>query len=259
MRGARRNTLTFGLVSAPVALAPAASPPDSPFCLVAPSGERARQAWLDPATDELVPAGELRRGVEVEPGRVVVVPDAPDLPRLDVIDVVEFVRTRDLPGDWTERVCDSHYVEPQRGAERPLDLLCRAMAAERASAVVLFSVGSRDRLGLLRLRDGREGLVLHTLHFAGSMNRPDERVTSVGTGHPARRPQPRELALARELVRARVGDGGSLARLADEQAEERERAVAAAVAERAAPAAGPDEDLLAALEASLAGAERATR
>lgn len=245
--------MTFGLVSAPTALAKASKDPDGTgLAYVAPSGERARQVYVDPATGDVVEREDLRRGVEVAPGEFRIVDEAEfdaAAARVESVEVLEFVKERALP-DVTRRVRETHYLQPQGGMPaRPLGLLAAAMEAERVAAVAKFSVGSRERLGLLRWRVS--WFELHTLLFADAVLDPDDEARSVAGVEVS----PRELRLARQFVRQNTGGGASLDSARDESALRRRELVERVLAgDSGEPAGAGGGDLMGLLEASVRGA-----
>ena len=172
MRVSWNGSLSFGLVSIPVGLAPATKPAarqsDVSFrllhreCLTPIKQKR----WC-PKHDIEVPPDELVKGWEVAKGQFVVVEEA-ELEALErhddsrTIDIERFVPLADVDPIWMDR---TYFLVPGAAPaqRRPYKLLLEAMEEGGVAAVGRFVRSGRESLCLVRAR-GR-GLVLETLYL----------------------------------------------------------------------------------------------
>ncbi len=172
MRVSWNGSLSFGLVSIPVGLAPATKPAarqsDVSFrllhreCLTPIKQKR----WC-PKHDIEVPPDELVKGWEVAKGQFVVVEEA-ELEALErhddsrTIDIERFVPLADVDPIWMDR---TYFLVPGAAPaqRRPYKLLLEAMEEGGVAAIGRFVRSGRESLCLVRAR-GR-GLVLETLYL----------------------------------------------------------------------------------------------
>jgi DNA end-binding protein Ku len=173
MRVTWNGSLSFGLVSIPVGLAPATKPAarqsDVSFrllhreCLTPIKQKR----WC-PTHDREVTNDELVKGWEISKGQFVIVEEA-ELEALErhddsrTIDIERFVPLGDVDPVWMDR---TYFLVPGAAPaqRRPYKLLLEAMEESRVGAIGRFVRSGRESLCLVRAR-GR-GLVLETLYLA---------------------------------------------------------------------------------------------
>jgi DNA end-binding protein Ku len=224
------GTLGFGLVSIPVRLYPATQPKDVRFHLVDPeSGRRIRYRRVVEAEDgALSPAAtegdgakgedrshdarsgetlgrpehdltfdDLARGYEVEPGRLVVLPQE-EIERVRptrsrTIDVEEFVELARIDPVFFEK---SYYLAPQAGAEQPYVLLLRAMEREGLVGIGRFVL--RTKPHLVAIRPTEAVLGLETMYFADEVRSASETVPHLSSVPVSKK----HLALAQQLIEA---------------------------------------------------------
>lgn len=212
--------------------------------------EPVTQQMVHPRTGEPVPAHEVRKGYEVEPGRFVVLdPDAlealepPDDRRMDVLQVVP---RHTPPVECLDR---PYYLAPD-GSHDAVFALARALEADDRAAIVSFTMRKRRYHGAVIGEAGQ--LVLLTLLDPRTLVvRP-----SVTAGEASPRPlDPRQVALAEQLVtimRAPFQPAAHRDEHRDRVRElvERKRA-GEAVSTDVPPPPAPTLDLLRALEESL--------
>jgi DNA end-binding protein Ku len=172
MRVTWNGSLSFGLVSIPVGLAPATKPAarqsDVSFrllhreCLTPIKQKR----WC-PKHDREVTNDELVKGWEIAKGQFVVVEEA-ELEALErhddsrTIDIERFVPLTDVDPVWMDR---TYFLVPGAAPaqRRPYKLLLEAMEEARVGAVGRFVRSGRESLCLVRARGS--GLVLETLYL----------------------------------------------------------------------------------------------
>ena len=253
------GSISFGLVNVPVKLTTATSPKDVRFHqLHAADGGRVNQKRVCSLDGEEVDYSEIVKGYEIHKGQYVVVePEeleslAPEASRS--IDIEEFVDLADIDPLYFEH---SYYLVPDGPAARPYALLVEAMEGTGKVGIGRFVLRTKQYLAALRPRHGV--LVLSTLLFADEVVAPSE--LDVQTTRDTR-PNERELNMARQLVTSlsaqwepekyRDDLRDKVMEMIQAKAEGNEIATPEAV-ERPAPVL----DLMAALEASLARADKA--
>ncbi len=203
MRTTWNGSLSFGLVSIPVGLAPATKPAarqsDVSFrllhreCLTP-----IRQKRWCPKHDREVGQDELVRGWEVAKGQFVVVEDE-ELEAIErhddsrAIEISRFVELGDVDPVYFDR---TYFLvpAPAPAQRRPYKLLLEAMREAGVGALGRFVRSGRESLCLVRARG--EALVLETLFLAEdvySQAEIDEAVEQTELKEP-------ELALARQLI-----------------------------------------------------------
>jgi DNA end-binding protein Ku len=203
MRVTWNGSLSFGLVSIPVGLAPATKPAarqsDVSFrllhreCLTPIKQKR----WC-PKHDREVTPDELVKGWEVAKGQFVVVAAAElvALERHDdsrTIDIERFVPLGDVDPVWMDR---TYFLVPGAAPaqRRPYKLLLEAMEEAGVGAIGRFVRSGRESLCLVRSRG--KGLVLETLYLVEdvySQAEIDEAMDATDVKGP-------ELELARQIV-----------------------------------------------------------
>lgn len=161
---------------------------------------------------------------------------------------------RDEANHRIDRVDEAHYVQIQSGHDAgALAMVLRAMQNRDAAAVTKFSVGTKERLGVLIARDDG-ALVLLTFVYSARENTPDADVLAARDKDvPAT-----AVEQAEKLIDATTLDADVLDTATDDALAERMKIIeAAARGEKPIPAAekkddAPSGDLAALLEASLA-------
>ena len=203
MRVTWNGSLSFGLVSIPVGLAPATKPAarqsDVSFrllhreCLTPIKQKR----WC-PKHDREVTPDELVKGWEVAKGQFVVVEEA-ELEALErhddsrTIDIERFVPLADVDPVWMDR---TYFLVPGAAPaqRRPYKLLLEAMEEAGVGAIGRLVRSGRESLCLVRSRG--KGLVLETLYLGEdvySQAEIDEAMDATDVKGP-------ELELARQIV-----------------------------------------------------------
>lgn len=161
--------------------------------------ERVRQQMVDAATGEPVEPDAIRRGVEVERGRFVLL-DADEIaavepePSRDVT-VAAFVPARSVDHRWYDR---PYYLAPGRGHEAEYAALVAAMTKAQREGFARWVMRKREYAGMVRAHEG--ALVLITLRHANEVI-----VASQLPAPEGRELEKRELDLAAQLVGALSG------------------------------------------------------
>ena len=188
-------TISFGLVSIPIRLYPAAVSRHVSFHLLhAKCGNRIKyQAWC-PHCEEVVERDQLVKGFEIERGRHVKM-TAEELEALEAeasreIDIAEFVPLESVDPVHLD---EAYYVGPDKGGAKPYHLLADALRQVKRVGIARFVLRGKESLVLIR--PGGPGLVLHTLYHHDEIRAARE--IDVG---PAVKPKESERKLAVRLV-----------------------------------------------------------
>jgi DNA end-binding protein Ku len=264
MRTSRNGSLSFGLVSIPVGLAPATKPAarqsDVSFRLLHRECKTPikQKRWC-PTHDHEVPQDEIVRGYEVSKGQFLVVEDA-DLEAIErqddsrSIEITRFVAGETVDPIYFDR---TYFLVPDAGAaqRRPYVLLLEAMRQTQTAALGRFVRAGRESLCLVRPQD--DALVLETLFLAEDVHSQAEISEAVESTEV----KESELELARQVIDSLSGEfepseltseyRRDLRALLEAKLRGEELAVPEPVAE------APVIDLMEALKASVAAAKRA--
>jgi DNA end-binding protein Ku len=209
MRTTWNGSLSFGLVTIPVGLAPATTPKarasDVTFrTLHRECGTPIKQKRWCPVHDREVPAEELVKGWEVSKGQFVIVEDA-DLEAIAqrdtsrAIEISRFVPLAEVDPLFFDR---TYYLAPSNAEaqRRPYVLLLDAMKETGMAAIGRMVIRGNENLVLIRPKG--EALVLETLFLAEDVRSQaeiDEAVEAIEVKDP-------ELDLARQLIDSLVGE-----------------------------------------------------
>jgi DNA end-binding protein Ku len=267
MRVTWNGSLSFGLVSIPVGLAPATKPAarqsDVSFRLLHREDlTPIKQKRWCPAHDREVGADELVKGWEFAKGQFVVVEEAEleALERRDdsrTIDIERFVPLGDIDPVWMDR---TYFLVPGAAAaqRKPYKLLFEVMEEAGVGAIGRFVRSGRESICLVRPRG--QGLVLETMYLAEdvySQAEIDEAMEETDVKKP-------ELDLARQIVEGLAAefdpDELSSAYRSDLRALLEAKLRGEEIAEpEPAPEPTPAVDLIEALKASVEAAKGASR
>jgi DNA end-binding protein Ku len=259
-----KGTLSFGLVNVPVRVHIACARKGVHFREV--HDEDGGRIKLQPvcARDGAVVRREhIAMRFDLEPGRHVLFTPA-EIRALGAgasraIEVDAFVDPARIDPIFYDR---SYYLTPDEGGARGYALLAAAMEARRLVAIARLTLRGRPRVGVVRpldaaLAKGRTVLALSLLDYAEEIL---PAADLAGLPGPEAQPGERELAAAERLIDARA-ERFAPERYHDHHRDEvlaflRRRAEGGEAGPAAVEAPGPAADLLDALEASLAEAER---
>jgi DNA end-binding protein Ku len=264
MRTTWNGSLSFGLVSIPVGLAPATKPAarqsDVSFRLLhREDATPIKQKRWCPAHDREVTQDEIVRGYEVAKGQFVIVEDA-DLEALERVDDSRSIEIRRfVPEDSVDPIFfDRHYfLVPAATAaqQRPYTLLLEAMRETGTAALGRFVRSGRESLCLVRARG--DALLLETLFIAEDVFSDAEITDSVEDG----KVKDAELQLAKQIIDSLAGEFDPSELTSDYRRDLRALLEAKLRGEEIAipepeEAEAPVVDLMAALKASVAAAKK---
>jgi DNA end-binding protein Ku len=203
MRTSWNGSLSFGLVSIPIGLAPATKPAarqsDVSFRLLHRECQTPikQKRWC-PVHDREVTQDEIVRGFEVTKGQFVIVEDA-DLEAIErhddsrSIEITRFVEQDSVDPIFFDR---TYFLVPEAGAaqRRPYVLLLEAMSQTGTAALGRFVRAGRESLCLVRAKE--DALVLETLFLAEDVHSSAEISEAVESTEV----KDSELELARQVI-----------------------------------------------------------
>jgi DNA end-binding protein Ku len=264
MRTTWNGSLSFGLVSIPVGLAPATKPAarqsDVSFRLLhRECATPIKQKRWCPTHDREVTQDEIVRGFEVTKGQFLIVEDA-DLEAIEraddsrSIEITRFVRQEDVDPIFFDR---TYFLVPGAAPaqRRPYVLLLEAMRETETAALGRFVRAGRESLCLVRAKG--DALALETLFLVEDVYSQAEISEAVEDTTVKKS----ELDLARQVIDSLAGDFEPDALVSEYRRDLRalleaklqgEEIVAPEPAEEPAPVI----DLMAALKASVAAAKK---
>ncbi|MGH8940581.1 MAG: Ku protein [Actinomycetes bacterium] len=251
-----KGAISFGLVSIPVRLFSATEEKDISFRQVhRDDGGRIRYKRVCSVDGEEVPYGDIAKGYELPDGEMVVLDDE-DFANLPIsssrsVEVLSFVPAEQIDA---VQMGKPYYCDPTGGDVKPYLLLRDSLEKADRVAVVKVALRQRERLAMLRSREGV--LVLQTLLW------PDEvRSAKLDFLDQDVSVREQELAMAESYISALSGDFDPT-EFADQYREALEEVIDAKVAgrevktpEEQPSSAGQVVDLMDALRRSVAEAK----
>jgi DNA end-binding protein Ku len=251
------GAISFGLVNIPVKLFSAVSKKTVRFHQIdAESGGRVRQKRVGPDGEE-IPYEQIIKGYEIGPDRYVTLTpeelDSLSPEKTRTIDIEDFVDLDEIDPIYYDH---PYYLAPDTGAAKAYQLLVDAMEDAGKVAIARVVIRSKENLVAIRPRDGV--LAMETMLFADEVvptDSLDEMTTDTAV-----KTSDRELTMARQLIDSLSSDFEP-EKYHDEYRErvldliERKAQGETIVIEE--PTKEPEQvpDLMAALEASIAGAK----
>src|SRR3954447_16087294 len=252
------GAISFGLVNIPVKLYSAVSRKTVRFHQIdAESGQRIRQQRVNPASGDEIPYEQIVKGYEISPDKYVTITpeelDALQPQKTRTIDIEEFVDLEQIDPIYYDH---PYYLAPDKGAAKAYKLLLDAM--EEADKVAIARVVIRSKENLVALRAYNGAITMETMLFPDEVVTPDsiEELAAEGDAKTTKR----ELDMAKQLIESLSGDFKA-SEYTDQYREavldliERKAAGETITIEAPQPERQEVPDLMAALEASIAGAK----
>ena len=167
------GTITFGLVSVPVDLYPAAREERSSLRMLDEDGTPLRRQYWCPKEERPLDSDEIVRGVEVEDGKWVTVSDE-ELEALEPektrdISLQRFVPRRDLPPAYFET---GYVLTPAGRSTKAYKLLAAAMEESKRAGIATFVLREREHVVAILAENGI--LRAETLRFPDEVRSPKE-------------------------------------------------------------------------------------
>jgi DNA end-binding protein Ku len=196
MRSVWKGTISFGLVSIPVALFRATKEEELSFRLL-------RKSDLSPvnykrvaeADGKEVPWEQIVKGYEYKKGKFVVLQEE-DFKRVDIeatqtVDIIHFVQVQEINPIFFQK---PYYMEPQKGGDKAYALLCEALRKSEKVGIAKVVIRTRQYLAAVKPRE--DLLVLELMHFADELMDADELRSRSKV-----KPSAQEVAIAGELIK----------------------------------------------------------
>ncbi|HEX6372445.1 MAG TPA: Ku protein [Longimicrobium sp.] len=190
------GTITFGLVSIPVALYAANRSQRVSLRMVSPEGTPLARRYFTTKDDRELDADEIVRGYEIEKDRFVLVDDdelerlAPE--RTRDIDLRQFVDASEIDPMYFER---AYYLTPAGQSTKAYRLLARVMEETGRAGIATFVMRTKEYLVAILAENGI--LRAETLRFADELRTPGD----IGLPEPAEPPAAEVKRIDREIGR----------------------------------------------------------
>ena len=190
------GSISFGLVSIPVALYPATRRDELSFRLLRKSDQSpVNYKRVAEADGKEVPWDEIVKGYEYEKGKFVILKEE-DFKRVDLeaaaqtIDIMDFVDAAEINPMYFQK---PYYLEPQKGGDKPYALLREALTASGKIGIAKVVIRTREHLAGVKAQG--KALILEVMHFG------DELVDADELKFPkADLARDREVAMAKKLI-----------------------------------------------------------
>ena len=194
-----KGYISFGLVSVPVKLYPAARPRHVAFHEIhRKCGTRIHHQLYCPYDKEVVSRDEVAMGYEVEKDKYVLV-EPEELKKLQpksstAMEIVQFVKLAEVDPIYFET---SYFSVPEEGGARAYTLLMKAMEDTGYAAIAQVTMHQRERTVIIRPYDS--GLILHTIHYPNEIREVKEYGKT-----PSKEIKKQEVSLAEQFAKSLV-------------------------------------------------------
>jgi DNA end-binding protein Ku len=190
------GSISFGLVSIPVALYPATRRDELSFRLLRKSDQSpVNYKRVAEADGKEVPWDEIVKGYEYEKGKFVILKEE-DFKRVDLeaaaqtIDIMDFVEQGEINPMYFQK---PYYLEPQKGGDKPYALLREALADSGKIGIAKVVIRTREHLAGVKAQG--DAIILEIMHFG------DELVAADTLKFPkASLARDSEVAMAKKLI-----------------------------------------------------------
>jgi DNA end-binding protein Ku len=200
VRAIWKGVIKFGGVFVPVKLYSAVTDQKVHFRLLHDRDqEPVEQRMVDPRTSKPVPKDQIRRGLETDIGKIVMITDeelasiVPEASR--EIQITRFVDNDQISYQYYDR---PYFLGPD-GDEESYFSLVKALEKEKKQGVARWTMRKKQYVGTLHTRSGY--LELFTLRFAGEIVSLSDIPRP-----PGRKFEPMELRMAEQLIDALAND-----------------------------------------------------
>ena len=190
------GSISFGLVTIPVALYPATQRDELTFKLLRKSDQSpVNYKRVAQADGKEVPWEDIVKGYEYEKGKFVILKDE-DFKRVDLeaaaqtIDIMDFVEMDQINPMYFQK---PYYLEPQKGGDKAYALLREAL--NTSSKIGIAKVVIRTREHLAGVKAQGNSIILEIMHFG------EELVDADSLKFPKKdQARPREVEMAKKLI-----------------------------------------------------------
>jgi DNA end-binding protein Ku len=168
-RALQSATISFGLVSIPVQVYPAANPAGTiSFNLLHKCGSRVKQEYRCLEEDKIVPRDELVKGFEFEKEKYVTFSKeelkALNATASELITIDQFLPASKIDPIYYE---STYFLGPGKNGSKPYGLLLAAM--RKAGKTAIGRWAARGKQYLVALRPGDDGIVMQQLFYASEL------------------------------------------------------------------------------------------
>jgi DNA end-binding protein Ku len=196
MRSMWNGTISFGLVTIPVALYPATSREELSFKLLRKSDQSpVNYKRVAQADGKEVPWEDIVKGYEYEKGKFVVL-KTEDFKRVDLeaaaqtIDIMDFVEMEEINPMYFQK---PYFLEPQKGGDKAYALLREALRDSNKIGIAKVVIRTREHLAGVKAQG--DALILEIMHFS------DELVDADTLKFPKeKQARSREIEMAKKLI-----------------------------------------------------------
>jgi DNA end-binding protein Ku len=173
MRSFWSGTITFGLVTVPVALYSATRPRGVGLKMIGPDEAPVRRRYVCSKDGTPLEADDIVRGYEIEKGKFVVVTDdeleAIEPRKSREIDLRVFVDVDDIDPVYFER---AYFLVPAGGTNKAYRLLAEVMEKNKQAGIATFVMRAKEYLVAIIAENGI--LRAETLRFADEIRKPED-------------------------------------------------------------------------------------
>ncbi len=174
-RATSSGTISFGLVAIPFKLYTAASSEQVRFNMLHEKcGSRIKQQYFCPVDNEVIERDSTVKGYEYSRGQFVRFKEEElkslEADRSNSIEITEFVPLSSVDFVQVEK---SYYLGPDKGGDKPYQLLGECMQKKGVVAVGRWSTRGKEQLVLIRPYS-EHGLILHQLYYSNEVRDFDQ-------------------------------------------------------------------------------------
>src|SRR6202044_375512 len=164
-----KGYLTFGLISIPIRLSPAARGERISFNqLHKVCHSRLKQPLFCPDCNRNVESSEIVKGYEHEKDQYVLFGedelDKIEPPSAHVMEILEFVKLDEMDPLYFD---SSYYVSPEDAGVKAYQLLMKAMEESGYGAIAKLTMHQREHIVIVR--PGTRGMTLHTMFYSNEI------------------------------------------------------------------------------------------
>jgi DNA end-binding protein Ku len=167
------GTITFGLVTVPVALYTATRPRGVALKMIGPDEAPVRRRYVCSKDGKVLDADEIVRGYEIEKGKFVVVTDdeleAIEPRKSREIDLRVFVDVDEIDPMYFER---AYFLVPAGGTNKAYRLLAEVMEKNKQAGIATFVMRAKEYLVAIIAENGI--LRAETLRFSDEVRKPED-------------------------------------------------------------------------------------
>jgi DNA end-binding protein Ku len=164
-----KGYLTFGLISIPIRLSPAARTERISFNqLHKVCHTRLKQPLFCPTCERMVERSEIEKGYEYEKGQYLLFTqeelDEIEPETAHAMEILEFVKLDEVDPVYFDA---SYYIAPEDAGQRAYQLLTEAMEKSGYAGIAKIAMHNREYIVIIRPRE--HGLTLHTMFYSNEI------------------------------------------------------------------------------------------